>query len=995
MNTSSARWFRAAAVLAVLVLVSSFALAQAKRPLTHRDFDAWRDIVTPTLSADGKFLVYGLFPQEGDGEIVVRNLLTKAEWRQPAGERPEPPPVNQAELGPEAGQPQARNISIAFAPDGSYVAVSTFAKHADVAAAKKARKRPDQMPKGGMVIVNLATGEAVRVDRVKSFATPEKSGAVLAYLREPDEAPAGRGATEGRSEEGAPEAGAGTAVPGAGPGPGSEPAGGAPRGRGDRPEFGSELVLRDLSNGGERTLADVLEYSLSKDGALLVYAVSSRKSPETNGVYIVETRSGGAPRPLLAGKGKYRRVTWDEDQTQIAFLSDKDDAASRSPRLKLYGWQRAAAAPVELVSSADPGFRDKCVISDRGAISFSRDGKHVFFGCAPAAAEEKPVDLPDDDKVSVDLWHYKDDYIQPMQKVRAEVERTRTFRCVYHFAEKKMVQLADRTMPELTPSDDGLWGIGGDDREYRRMIEYDTRYVDSYLVNTLTGERKLLARKHIGQVAWSPSGKYTLYYNGKDWITAAVPDGKLTTLTANLGVNFWREDNDTPELPPPYARANWTRDGKWVLLYDEFDVWRVAPDGSSAKNITLGAGRKTHTEFRWVRLNNDPRDPDSRWVDGSKPLTLKAVNKDSRDQGFFRTTLDATDPPKQLIMTAHAYGAPTQAKNADVVMVTEASFTQFPDVKITDPAFSKLETVTNANPEKAQFTWGSEELIHYRNADGVLLSGILFKPENFDPGKKYPLLVYIYEKLSQNFHDFITPRPTHRINTTFFVSNGYLVLMPDIVYTIGQPGQSALKCVLPAIDAVVARGFVDEKAIGIQGHSWGGYQIAYMITQTNRFRAVAAGAPVSNMTSAYDGIRWGPGLPRQFQYEHSQSRIGGTLWERPMLFVENSPVFWADRVRTPILMLHNDSDDAVPWYQGIEYYLALRRLGKEVYMFTYNGEPHGLRRRPNQKDYTVRLQQFFDYYLKGAPKPDWMEKGIPYLDRDQEKLRLHEATGAY
>src|SRR5581483_5519390 len=503
MNTSSARWFRAAAVLAVLVLVSSFALAQAKRPLTHRDFDAWRDIVTPTLSADGKFLVYGLFPQEGDGEIVVRNLLTKAEWRQPAGERPEPPPVNQAELGPEAGQPQARNISIAFAPDGSYVAVSTFAKHADVAAAKKARKRPDQMPKGGMVIVNLATGEAVRVDRVKSFATPEKSGAVLAYLREPDEAPAGRGATEGRSEEGAPEAGAGTAVPGAGPGPGSEPAGGAPRGRGDRPEFGSELVLRDLSNGGERTLADVLEYSLSKDGALLVYAVSSRKSPETNGVYIVETRGGGAPRPLLAGKGKYRRVTWDEDQTQIAFLSDKDDAASRSPRLKLYGWQRAAAAPVELVSSADPGFRDKCVISDRGAISFSRDGKHVFFGCAPAAAEEKPVDLPDDDKVSVDLWHYKDDYIQPMQKVRAEVERTRTFRCVYHFAEKKMVQLADRTMPELTPSDDGLWGIGGDDREYRRMIEYDTRYVDSYLVNTLTGERKLLARKHIGQVAWS------------------------------------------------------------------------------------------------------------------------------------------------------------------------------------------------------------------------------------------------------------------------------------------------------------------------------------------------------------------------------------------------------------------------------------------------------------------------------------------------------------
>lgn len=176
-------------------------------------------------------------------------------------------------------------------------------------------------------------------------------------------------------------------------------------------------------------------------------------------------------------------------------------------------------------------------------------------------------------------------------------------------------------------------------------------------------------------------------------------------------------------------------------------------------------------------------------------------------------------------------------------------------------------------------------------------------------------------------------------------------------------------------------GGIAASAIGIQDHSWGGYQIAYMITQTNRFRAVAAGAPVANMTSAYDAIRWGPGLPRQFQYERTQSRIGGTLWEYPMRYIENSPVFMADRVKTPLMMIHNDADDAVPWYQGIEYYLALRRLGKEVYLFTYNGEPHGLRRRPNQKDYTLRLQQYFDYYLKGAPKPEWMERGIPYLEK--------------
>jgi dipeptidyl aminopeptidase/acylaminoacyl peptidase len=252
------------------------------------------------------------------------------------------------------------------------------------------------------------------------------------------------------------------------------------------------------------------------------------------------------------------------------------------------------------------------------------------------------------------------------------------------------------------------------------------------------------------------------------------------------------------------------------------------------------------------------------------------------------------------------------------------------------------------------------------------------------------MIVYIYERLSQNLHRFVPPAPGTSINPSYYASNGYVVFVPDIVYKVGTPGQSALKCVLPGIQAVVEKGFVDEKAIGIQGHSWGGYQIAYMITQTGRFKAAAAGAPVSNMVSAYGGVRWGSGMPRQFQYERTQSRIGATLWQKPHLFIENSPIFMADRVQTPLLMLHNDQDDAVPWYQGIEYFLALRRLGKECYLFNYNGELHGLRRRANQRDYTMRMQQFFDHHLKGAAKPAWMEKGIPYLERDKEKEQWKE-----
>jgi len=419
-----------------------------------------------------------------------------------------------------------------------------------------------------------------------------------------------------------------------------------------------------------------------------------------------------------------------------------------------------------------------------------------------------------------------------------------------------------------------------------------------------------------------------------------------------------------------------------VLLYDRHDIWRIAPDGSEAKNITAGFGRKQNLRLRYARVETDPRE---RWIDPARPLLVHAENLKTWETGFFRAALEGGDP-KQLVMAPKYFTPPVKAKDADLYLLTAQTFAEFPDLATTDGNFKELRKVSNANPQQAQILWGTSEVVSFKNTDGVSLTAALYKPEGFDARKKYPMLVYIYEKLTDRVNRFVDPRPSHSINISYYVSNGYLVLTPDIVYTTGYPGQSALKCVLPAIQAVVDRGIVDENAIGIQGHSWGGYQIAYMVTQTKRFRAVAAGAPVADMISAYDGIRWGTGLPRQFQYERTQSRIGGSIWQYPTRFIENSPIFWADRVETPVMLLHNDGDDAVPWYQGVEFYLALRRLGKEVYLFVYNGEPHGLRRRPNQKDYTIRLQQYFDHYLKGAPAPDWMTKGVPYLERDRTAI---------
>jgi dipeptidyl aminopeptidase/acylaminoacyl peptidase len=723
---------------------------------------------------------------------------------------------------------------------------------------------------------------------------------------------------------------------------------------------------------------------------------------------VVTPQTDAAPASLLAGKGKYQKLTWDEEQTELAFISDRDDAEAKQPKFKVYLWDRGsgalqsqsragtdrahATAPnitsaLEVVSIASPGFRKDFVVSEKATLGFSLDGSRLFLGAAPPPEPEKDPDqeVPADEKVLVDLWHWKDDYVQPIQKVRAEQERQRSYRATYLTKDKKFVQLADEAMENVSPSNDGRFAIGTDNRSYRVMADHDPGYSDFYLVNTSDGTRKKIGSKQRGGVSLSPGAKYGIFFDGKDWNSYSVADGKTVNLTRSLGVSFADELNDTPNVPGSYGVAGWTKDDREVLIYDRYDVWQISPDGSGAKNLTDGVGRRDKVTFRYVRL-----DPKERSIDPAKPMLLSANNQETMDSGFYRDRINGGLPEK-LIMTAKDFNNPTKAKDADVLMLSASRVDEFPDIWVTGLDFKDLKKVSNGDAQRAQFNWGKAELVHFKNVDGVPLKGMLIKPENFDPNKKYPMIVYIYERLSQGLHGFRNPGPGTSINQIYYASNGYLVFMPDIVYTIGYPGQSALKSVLPAIQAVVDKGYVNENAIGIQGHSWGGYQIAYMVTQTNRFKAAAPGALVSNMTSAYSGIRWGSGLPRQFQYEHTQSRIGGSLWEYPMRYLENSPVFRADRVQTPLLMIHNDEDDAVPWYQGIEYYLALRRLGKEAYMFNYNGERHGLRKRINQKDYTRRLQEFFDHFLKGAPKPEWMEKGIPYLQREKEKEKYRVA----
>jgi dipeptidyl aminopeptidase/acylaminoacyl peptidase len=453
-------------------------------------------------------------------------------------------------------------------------------------------------------------------------------------------------------------------------------------------------------------------------------------------------------------------------------------------------------------------------------------------------------------------------------------------------------------------------------------------------------------------------------------------------------VRFDDEEHDAPSTAPPIGLGGWTRDDRSLLVYSRYDVWEVDPAGARPPRIlTDSLGVRTNTVLRVVDL-----DPDDRFLDPAAPLVLRAFDTKTKASGFYRDRLDAAaSAPLRIVMADAAFGNPQKARKADQILLTRSTVSDFPNLW-TGASFDQLSKISDANPQQSEYTWPSVELVAWNSDDGIPLQGLLYKPEGFDASRKYPMVVYYYERLSDGLHQYHAPTGRNVVNPSVYTSLGYLVFFPDIVYKPGWPGPSAVKAIVPGVQSLVARGFVNPKAVGIAGQSWGGYQSAYVITQTNMFAAAVPNAPVANMTSAYGGIRWESGLARPFQYEKTQSRIGGSIWEYPVRFIENSPLFHLDRVTTPVLFMHNDADGAVPWYQGIELFVGLRRLGKEVYMINYNGDGHNPRKRANQKDIDMRMQQFFATKLKGEPAPDWMVRGIPALEKGRGQIAPKAST---
>ncbi len=866
---------------------------------------------------------------------------------------------------------------------------------------RKAGKRGDALPRDSLGVLALASAfgpggapatDFLRVGRVKAWRVPAEGGAFLAYHLEKDPAPDSAAAGERRegqeAERPARPAGGGAAR---GAGEGQDTAKGAAARRKDE---GTPLVLRNLATGFEQRFADVMAFAFTEKGEWLVYTASN-KDGSADGVYAVRTETGEAS-PLLTGQGKYTQLALSDDGAQVAFVSNRDDWAAEEPAVTLYHARLGQGEARPVATQGTAGIPDGWWVREGGSLSFSDQGTRLFFETAPRPPAAPKDTVPEDERVVLDVWNWKDPLIQPMQLVQADRERNRGYRAYASTQDGRVVQLATPEIPDLTlfQGGEGNLAVGSASQKYGWWVSHDGTYRDVYLVDMATGKADLVKEfDPNGAGSFSPGGRYLSWWDGvaKAWMVMDLQTRAVRDLSAALPFPVHDELDDHPDEPPSYGSGGWLKDDAAFLVYDRFDIWSVDPAGTRPpRNLTEGFGRANQMELRYLSMERAGAPGGgpggggrggaaaNEGIDPAKDALLRAFDTRTKEAGFYRDRFDGTQAPRRLLMGPYSFGSPTKAENADLYVLTRSNFQEFGDLWVSDPDFRSMEKISDANPQQQEYLWGTSELVEWTSNDGIPLQGILLKPEGFDPGKKYPMMVYFYERSSDGLHRYAAPSAGgSSVNYSFYVSRGYVFFIPDIPYEIGHPGESAIDAVVPGILKILDLGFVDQARIGVQGHSWGGYQIAYMVTRTNLFAAAEAGAPVANMTSAYGGIRWGTGMSRQFQYEKTQSRIGGSLWDETLRYIENSPLFEADKVTTPLLMMHNDQDDAVPWYQGIEMYMALRRLQKPVWLLNYNGEFHGLRKEPNRKDFAIRMQQFFDHYLLGSPEPVWMAEGIP------------------
>ncbi|WP_159946315.1 S9 family peptidase [Polaribacter septentrionalilitoris] len=904
-------------LLSILFTCCTLLSFSQKKVLDHADFDIWNSIKNTTISPNGDYIMYSLEKGEKDNFLKIKDRKANTVFT-----------YNRASKG-------------VFSYDSKFAVFIIKAWKDSITELKRRKVKKNKLPKDSIGIYDIRSKSLTKIGNIKSYKTPLKWSGFIAYQFETTAKKKGSKKKEKKASA----------------------------------KNGYHLVLKNLANKKQDTFKFVTHYTFAEKGQFLAFTTTGDTKKDNSSVQVYNLKNNTLNTIYQNEKAKYYQLNFSETGKNLAFVVDKDTTKTQRRPNELYHWKEGLKTAQKLAdnSSSPKGYK----VSAYGRISFSKDETKLFFGLATPEIV-KDTTLIAEEIVNVEVWTYNEPRLYTVQELQVKNDKKKSYQTVIHLKNNKIVQIANTKYPSARLGSEGnaAHALVENPEPYQIQSQWDAlRLRDIAIVDVKTGNRKkILTKISSRNVRLSPNGQYVFGYNNVDktWFTYNISTSTFKELTANKV--FYNELHDSPSTPRAYGTAGWTKDDNSLILYDRFDIWEFNPDTGKSTKITNG--RENNTVYRYVKLDREEQflNPKGKWL-------FSTFNEQTKASGYYQYN-PKNKKGKQLIEGDYNYSRIQKAVLDDAIIYTRESFTEFPNIRYSDINFKNSKVISDANPQQKEYNWGTNELVNWTSLDGKKLTGMLVKPENFDPNKKYPMIVNFYEKSSDRLHRHIAPSPGRStINYSFYTSRGYVIFNPDVYYREGYPGESAFNCVIPGITSLIEKGFIDKDNIGVQGHSWGGYQIAYLVTKTDIFKAAESGAPVVNMISAYGGIRWWTGLSRQFQYEHTQSRIGGTPWQYPARYIENSPIFNIDKINTPLLIMHNDADGHVPWYQGIEFFTALRRLQKPSWFLNYNGEPHWPLKTQNRKDFNIRMAQFFDYYLKGAPKPVWMDKGVPAIEK--------------
>ena len=904
-----------------------------KKIIDHSSYKEWKRLEKQQFSKNDRWITYEVNPLMGDGYLHWYETLTGKH------------------------DSLLRGKDAQLDPNGQFIAWKVTPGFDTLRNCELNKVDKKKIPKDSLYIYLTANDSLIKIPKLKSFKVSEDAS-ILAYLSEVSTKPTPERKKNWLQKHAFVKE--------------KKPV--------EKPKSdGHQLTLWTTTSSWNQ--ANVTKYSLPKNGKYVAMVTHQKLKNDSSQVRIYEVSTKQLIKEFDRNTSCETPV-WNEDGTRLAFFSSLDTNKVKQFELNVY--DLATNKTWVLGDTLTPDFDTLKGISENRTPIFTRDNRFLFFGIADRVKAEVKDTLLESEKVRVDIWHYNDLEIQAQQLVQFNQDKNRNDLCVFHFANEKIIPLSNDTLNvQVSDQQIGDYVQGTSNESYAIQQQWKAPGLeDVYRISLLDGSMQLLAKGLSFPGNLSPSGKFFTYFLSEksQYMLLDIDAQSSKVINADRKNIVWNEDiNGQPMEAGPEGWIGFDCSEDHVYFKSRFDLWDYQISKQALASLSNDWATKNN-----VRLNLVQWETDSVYIN-LNDCYATSFELATKKEGLHLFDSSQGNGLRQLTQIPAKISLIERSPNKSHYFFRWMTVSHYPELELWNDQYQPQAEISVTNPQQKEYHWATSEIVKWRAYDGQNLEGILYKPEDYDATKKYPLLLYYYELNSDNLNNYQSPRPSaSTINPTEYASAGYFVFIPDIRYEIGHPAKSAYNCIMSATDHLIKNFPIDSLHMGLQGQSWGGYQTAQLITMTKRYAAAMAGAPVGNMISAYGGIRWGSGLNRQFQYESTQSRIGKTIWEAPELYIENSPLFHLPNVTTPLLIMSNDRDGAVPWYQGLELYNGMRRLGKPCWMLNYNDDDHNLTKMPYKFDLSIRMRQFFDHYLLQKQAPTWLIEGIPAVDKGKK-----------